>query len=173
MTVSDNVENDGAESCLPAGKPKEGHCVDYKLLASHFRESFGLHNDAINWLLDAFFASQIFDDFADGDRVERSDLDHLIHVTLVKMPTNPFYRANDIELSSVLSNVILKWHASDVAEREGGADEVSFVWRAAFYDLVLPVVRICRGVDFARDNAVTVLKMYGETFESYKAEFCK
>jgi len=67
--------------------------------------------------------------------------------------------------------MVLKWQASDVVEREGKADEKSFVWRAGYYDLVLASVQICHGPEIAIKMAPYVMALYGEKFEDYMREF--
>lgn len=135
--------------------------------------SQGLHlpPDAVRWLLDLFHAFQIFDDFADGDAVDRNDLNALIWNTLVGMQQNPFYTTNAYCLSSIVGLNILKWQASDTVERSENADAKSYVWRAGYYDIVLAVVQLCHGPVFAAQNAHIVLGLYGETYEDYIKEF--
>lgn len=66
---------------------------------------------------------------------------------------------------------ILKWQASDRAEREGHADAMSFVWRAGFYDIVLMVVQLCHGRQVAQSCAHHVMGLYGEKLDDYLKEF--
>ena len=87
------------------------------------------------------------------------------------MPSNPFYLANSGALIPIMASAILKWVASDEAERAGKADEKSFVWRASYYDIVLLVVLLSQGKDAALAKAATVMALYGEDFGAYKKEF--
>lgn len=139
-------------------------------LRSHF-EQLGFPQSASEWLIMCFDAFQVFDDFADGDKVERPDLDNLIFCSLVAMPSNQFFASYSSRLLPILANAIMKWKASDTVEKNGGADEKSFVWRAGFYDLVLEVANICHGYKFAMENAHVVMALYGEKFKDYKEEF--
>ena len=111
------------------------------------------------------------DDVADGDAVPRSDLDVAIWTSLVTMPANPFYVANFQSLQAALALLVLKWKASDDAERAGQADARSFIWRAAYYDLVLLVVLLTKGHATAMKDAVKVMHLYGETLPEYLKEF--
>lgn len=140
-------------------------------LRAHFRDILGLPESAIAWLLDLWRVIQAFDDFADGDAVERSDLDTVIWAALVGMPCNAFFAANSQALLPVMATQVLKWQASDQAERAGNADAKSYMWRAGYYDVVLIVTQLCRGHDFARDAASTAMSLYGETYEDYMKEF--
>lgn len=126
---------------------------------------------AVDWLLMLFGAIQVFDDVADGDPVEREDLNAVIWNTLVGMNQNTFWIANSHSLAPVVATMILKWQASDQAERAGKADAKSFVWRAGYYDVVLMVVALCHGTQQATEKAQQVMQLYGETFEDYLKEF--
>jgi hypothetical protein len=140
-------------------------------LAYHLRETFELPQPAIDWLLLIWSAIQTFDDFADGDNVERADLDALIWNTLVALPCHPFFAANAQALGGAVSTAILKWQASDKAERDGLADARSFVWRAGFYDVVLVVLNLCYGPSVAQSKAHLVMHLYGERLDDYLKEF--
>ena len=126
---------------------------------------------AIDWLLMLFEAIQVFDDVADGDPVEREDLNAVIWNTLVGMNQNTFWIANSHSLTPVVATMILKWQASDQAERAGQANAKSFVWRAGYYDVVLMTVALCHGTQQATEKAQQVMELYGETFEDYMKEF--
>ena len=139
-------------------------------LAIHFQQ-LELPADAATWLLDLWHAIQTFDDIADGDPVSRQDLDLLIWKTLVSMPVNPFFRANISDLQPVVAAAFLKWKASDDAERNGRADARSYVWRAAYYDLVLLVILLTQGPIKALEKAESVMRLYGDDYAMYREEF--
>ena len=141
------------------------------MLEKNLKEGLYLPFDAVQWLLDLYHAFQIFDDFADGDAVDRKDLNLLIWNTLVGMQQNSFYMQNSFRLLPVISVNILKWQASDTVERAGNADAKAYVWRAGYYDIALTVVEICHGPIFAAQNAHIVLGLYGETYDDYMKEF--
>ena len=141
------------------------------ILETNLIQGLSLPADAVRWLLDLYHAIQIFDDFADGDVVERKDLNALIWITLVGMQQNPFYTRNSFRLLPVISVNILKWQASDIVERSDKADAKSYMWRAGYYDIVLTVVEICHGPVFATQNSHIVLGLYGETYDNYMKEF--
>ena len=139
-------------------------------LAVHF-QNLGLPPDAAGWLLDIWQLIQAWDDVADGDAIERDRLDRAIWASLVTMPANPFYLAHAASLQAGLASLVLKWQASDDAERAGEADARSFVWRAGYYDLVLLVVLLTKGHANAMKQAKTVMHLYGETLHEYLKEF--
>ena len=139
-------------------------------LAIHF-QTLELPPEAAAWLLDVWQLIQTLDDVADGDPVSRDDLNATIWAALVTMPANPFYLANAQALQSGLASLVLKWQASDDAERQGRADARSFVWRAGYYDLILLVVLLTKGHATAMSQAMTVMHLYGETLHEYLKEF--
>lgn len=132
---------------------------------------FEIHAPAIEWLLIIWDAIQLFDDVADDDKVKREDLDVVIWNTLVGMHQNPFWQANANSLLPVVATMVLKWQASDKAERDGKADAVSFVWRAGYYDVVLMVVALCHPAKQAKELSRYVMELYGEKFDDYLKEF--
>lgn len=154
-------------SWLPAA-PKDAAMT--QTLRTHF-ETLLLPADATEWLLMLWQAIQTFDDYADGDQVERHALDATIWNTLVAMPQNPFFARHAASLLPVVGTAILKWQASDCAERDGSADARSFTWRAGYYELVLLAVQLTHGPAAAISVAHKVLGMYGENLDSYLAEF--
>jgi hypothetical protein len=140
-------------------------------LRENLTKVFMLPTPAVEWLLMVFDAIQVFDDVADGDAVERKDLNATIWNTLVGMHQNQFFIANSHHLVPLLATMILKWQASDTAERQGKADAKSFGWRAGYYDLILMTVSLIHGAGFATQNAHLVMALYGENFEDYMKEF--
>ena len=139
-------------------------------LIVHF-ENLDLPPEAAGWLMDIWRMIQMLDDVADGDAMPRPALDAAIWASLVTMPANPFYIANFQALQVGLALLVMKWKASDDAERAGQADARSFVWRAGYYDLVLLVVLLTRGHATAMKDAVKVMHLYGETLHEYLKEF--
>tara|TARA_R110000824_G_scaffold359628_2_gene547225 strand:+ start:8792 stop:9304 length:513 start_codon:yes stop_codon:yes gene_type:complete len=138
----------------------------------HLKEHFaalGIPADASDWLCGVWGAFQFYDDLADGDEITRADVDRELWSGMVTMPSNPFFMARCQTLLPVLALQILKWQASDHAERNGAADARSYVWRAGFYDIVLMVTHLCGGADAAKSRAV--LSLYGETLAEYLEEF--
>jgi hypothetical protein len=138
-------------------------------LEHHFKHQLDLPPAAADWLLDLWQVIQAFDDIHDGDPV--GDAMPALWAALVSMPGNPFYVANAAALQGAVATAILKWHAANEAEEAGQADERSFVWRAAYYDVMLLVVLLCHGQAEALRLAPAVMLMYGEPFAAYREEF--
>jgi hypothetical protein len=140
-------------------------------LRENLQRVLALPAPATEWLLMLWGAIQVFDDVADGDPVEREDLNAAIWNTLVGMNQNSFWTTNSQTLAPVVATMILKWQGSDQAERAGNADARSYVWRAGYYDVVVMVVALCHGTKYATENAHLVMALYGETLEDYMKEF--
>jgi len=130
-----------------------------------------LSDCAINWLLIVWRMMQTFDDFADHDEVTRDRLDTLIFDSFVSYSSHPFYLTHCQQLTPVCANVFFKWKASDTAERSGIINEVSFVWRAAFYDLIIAAMFIELGREYTTENSHLIMSLYGETYSDYVGEF--
>ena len=166
-------ENAAAEPIEPPAAHPEQELrmsgVDW--LRVNLQRVFALPTPAVEWLLMLYGAIQVFDDVADGDPVEREDLNAAIWNTLVGMNQNSFWIANSNNLAPVVATMILKWQGSDQAERAGKADARSFVWRAGYYDVVLMVVALCHGTKAATAHAQDVMRLYGEKLEDYLMEF--
>lgn len=141
---------------------------------AHLRKHFmdlRLPSAAADWLLGVWNAIQVLDDAADNDPIDREDLHRAIYDLFVDLPSNPFFVHNAVALLPALSLMVLKWKASDDAERAECADARSFVWRAGYYDVVLAVVVAAHGRAEALAVAHGVMSMYGETLHEYLKEF--
>lgn len=139
MKIDESVkpcENVSAELCATGSAGN-----NMRILKNHL-EDLKLPSEAIDWLSMLWHVTQVWDDVADSDEIKRNDLDNAIWYSLVGMYANPFFQANSSSLLPVVANVIMKWQASDYAERESESDARSFVWRAGFYDVVLSLIHI-------------------------------
>jgi len=130
---------------------------------------FALPEAAEAFLLALWEAIQGLDDWHDGTP---ADTFPAIWACLVQLPGNPFLAANASVLVPVMANMVLKWVAANTVEDARDQDQLdkAYVWRAGYYDVVLQTVLIVHGKD-AKDMAVRVMKLYGETRESYLEEF--
>lgn len=140
-------------------------------LRANLELSFSLPPAAVEYLMGLWNAMQVFDDMADGDPILRCDLNSALWDLLVALPTNPFYLQHAHQLIPALSVAILKWHGANHAESDGAADARSFLWRAGYYDIVLLVVSLVHGHEYASENACGVMRLYGESFNDYLDEF--
>lgn len=138
-------------------------------LYENCKQVLELPEDAIEWLLGLWNLVQVLDDAADGDEIDRTDLDRAIWDCLAGLPSNTFYQAHQAWLIPACAQMVLKWMASDLAERKGQADERSYMWRAGYYDILCLVVAIVHGP--SSEKSWLALGMYGETCAEYMKEF--
>ena len=134
-----------------------------------FIETLELPRDAAKWLLDTWEVIQVLDDVADGDEVTTDECYRATNACLVGMPSNPFYLRHQQWLLPALSQMVLKWMASDLAERAGRADMRSYMWRAGYYDVVMLATSLVHGP--SSEKALLALSLYGETADEYSKEF--
>lgn len=153
----------------PTAPNNYGARVTYEESLQFSFNALELPPDAVQWLLDLWHVIQVLDDVADGDEVARPDLDRAIYASLAGMPSNSFYQRNQSWLLPIMAQSVLKWMASDYAERSGVADERSYMWRAGFYDVVMMVVMLVHGP--SSQKCFEALAMYGETAQDYLEEF--
>ena len=98
--------------------------------------------------------SQLADDFVDeevkGDR-SKSMVD-LLHIALVELPINPFYRRFQTTYGSVIIQVLLMYHASNEWYDEDKRDVqmFSFVWREATELLINHTAYLVGGLEHAQ-----------------------
>ena len=140
-------------------------------LSKNLQECFAIQGDAHDWIMSLWNAIQVFDDMADGDFPDRENLFACIADTLVNMPANEFFREHCDTLLPLVAVALLKWRAADDVELEHKPTEMSYAWRAGFYDIVLAVVQIFHGIEVAKDAARYVMLMYGESYADYHKEF--
>lgn len=140
-------------------------------LSENLAKVFALPDEPREWLLALWNLAQVFDDMADGANPDRDDVDRAILDALVNMPENAFFLHHRETLLPLVAVAILKWKASDTAERNGAVSPMSFVWRAGFYDIVLAVIQLVHGQQVAMDVCHKVMELYGEDFDAYRAEF--
>ena len=141
--------------------------MDYSDIIRKQIEALGINGEPAEFLMVIWRVTQFFDDVADGDTVSRETLDAALWDCLIGLNSNGFFIARRAELLPVMAVQLLKWQASDKAERDGRADAKSFMWRAGYYDLVLFVNLLCNGPD----APIAPLSLYGETLSDYLKEF--
>ena len=139
-------------------------------LSKHFT-NLQLPDVSQQWLLNVWDALQGLDDWYDNDEVDSQQKQQAIYTILVELPNNPFYAEYRHWLTPLMSSLVLKWCGANQMEEKQEHNAVSYVWRAAYYDLVLMVVNIVHGFDVASKASSYVAKMYGEPLEAYLKEF--
>lgn len=144
-----------------------------KNLKDHLEGTFMLTPSATEFLEKVWSSCQFFDDLADNDEVSRDEINKAVWDHFVGLAGNQFFIDNSMALRGALATFILKWQASDQAERAGEASAKSYMWRAGFYDVMLLVVCLVHGYEKTIPAAKEVMDFYGETLEEYLKEFGK
>ena len=126
---------------------------------------------AQKWLIDFFWVIQGLDDWRDNDPVEPKQKEKVIYQVMVELPQNHFFQSHSHNLLPLVSILVLKWIGANKLEDNREQLHKAYMWRAAYYDLILEVVRLIHGFDGAASAAEYVAKLYGETYEDYVKEF--
>lgn len=98
--------------------------------------------------------SQLADDFVDdevpGNR-SKSMVD-LLHIALIELPINPFYKEFQTTYASVIIQVLLMYHASNewYDNKKADVHVFSFVWREATELLIAHTAYLVGGFDHSQ-----------------------
>lgn len=125
--------------------------------------SFGFTPAAESFICTIWDLIQFFDDVEDKDPVQMP-VHEAVTLAMVRLPMNQFYQQWMATLSPAITLAIEKWQMSNEMEAYQCGDARSFMWRAAFYD-VLANVCIIEGKPVR-----AALALYGEQFETYLQE---
>ena len=137
-------------------------------------EHFALLNlpeATVRWLLDFWDVIQGLDDWRDNQEITAQEKEAVIYKVMFLLPNNVFFQYHSKELLPLVSNLVLKWIGANRLEDNREHLHKAYMWRAAYYDLVLEVVRLVHGYEAAANASDFVAKLYGETFEDYVKEF--
>jgi hypothetical protein len=130
-----------------------------------------LPEPTVRWLLDFWSVIQGLDDWRDNDEVSPQEKEAVIYKVMFLLPNNPFFQYHSKELLPIVSNLVLRWIGANRLEDNREDLHKAYMWRAAYYDLILEVVRLVHGFEAAANASDFVAKLYGETFEDYVKEF--
>jgi hypothetical protein len=137
-------------------------------------EHFALLNlpeATVRWLLDFWDVIQGLDDWRDNQEITAQEKEAVIYKVMFLLPNNVFFQYHSKELLPIVSNLVLKWIGANRLEDNREHLHKAYMWRAAYYDLILEVVRLIHGFEAAANASDFVAKLYGETFEDYVKEF--
>ena len=138
--------------------------------SEHFAP-LNLPEPTVRWLLDFWSVIQGLDDWRDNDEVSPQEKEAVIYKVMFLLPNNPFFQYHSKELLPIVSNLVLRWIGANRLEDNREDLHKAYMWRAAYYDLILEVVRLVHGFEAAANASDFVAKLYGETFEDYVKEF--
>lgn len=130
--------------------------------------------EAVAFVTSVAQASHVYDDLIDRDKEVTADAIHdLVWCLLVRLPTNPFYRAHQEVIRPVLITGILNWKAATDMETDGDLEElrIAHALRYAIADVLLLSMAIVGGQTHAMNNARRArLVAQQDTWANYLAE---
>lgn len=137
------------------------------------------HQDAID-LVNAYSSiSQVWDDLHDGDKpVTKSQVNSMMMLALIEIPTNPFFQQYYLELMPVIKHCLMTWLDANTLESVGDDRDlqVSYIIRSVTTDLIIHVAGIVGGTLWRRQAALAIRQAIyhdNEPFEDYHAEIMK
>lgn len=110
--------------------------------------------DAVRLCLDLVKITDIWDDLIDGDKlVSGARIDAAFMRMLVELPANDFFVAHRARLLPVMVSAILNWKIANAYEATGRLEllEISHNMRYGIFDVLLAVVTICGGWEWAAE----------------------
>ena len=127
------------------------------------------NSDAVFLLKSLAEVSQIADDYADGDAEGPEKITRLLHLTLITIPTNPFFIKYSHWLLPVMASSMHLWNASNDWKNEYG-----FVYREALEQVITIVAVLVGGQEHAANVTKDVNNFYhqihGEKLEDWIME---
>jgi hypothetical protein len=145
-----------------------------EILKVRFKDELCLSDPASEFLIILWNSLQFFDDVLDEDKeLDRKEPKLVLIDLLLRLPLNPFYQKHLLSVTPLIANIGLQWNAAELAEVSGRADAKSFVWRSSYYQLVLHVFMLEKGIEEAMRYSESILRIYGEELDDYLQEFNK
>lgn len=137
-------------------------------------------NTAAMDLVNAYSSiSQVWDDLHDGDKpVTKSQVNTMMMLALIDIPTNPFFQQHYLDLMPVVQHLLMTWLDANTLEAVGDDRDlqVSYIIRSVTTDLIIHVAGIIGGTLWRRQAALAIRKAIyhdNESFEDYHAEIMK
>jgi hypothetical protein len=144
-----------ASTALIATPAQQGN-LSFSESEMHLRWAQG--NKDAAFLMDCFgWATQLADDLADADTENVSTLQkrslamsRLLYLLLIRIPGNPFFRANEVHFVGLFPVLIAQWDASNTwgSARKLETRMFSYVTRAACGRLLEQVAYVVGGLDW-------------------------
>ena len=150
--------------------------------AEKLEEWFGDDRAALGLIELIFEASQIADDFVDGDKPQNknSEMCRLLHICLVDIPANQAFQQVGAWLWPLLSSSIIQWGASNVNATHENEDVRRFSWamRDITEQIISQLILVRRGYFHAAAVAPEIARYFrmnedGETFEEWQGSINK
>lgn len=117
--------------------------------------------EAVKFIQDLAFVSQVWDDLVDGDKVPTPEQVTAAFIkSLVELPRNAFYMQHFAVLNPLMESAIQCWLDANELERGNSGDRVlAFVLRDRLGDLVSACAGIVGGLEWQRMASVEIRRM--------------
>jgi len=129
--------------------------------------------DAVRFFLDLSHFVEVFDDFVDADKpVSKDDAARAVMAALYTIPANPFFVAHRAALLPYMFSSTLAWlDSNDLCKGDQTEKALAYTLKGMGVDVLLAVIAITRGIDYARSVSVNVRK----TFMAHQSfsDYCK
>lgn len=134
---------------------------------------FGGRGDVIDFLNTLFRTTQVIDDLVDKDRpVDDDEIFHAFWSCLFELPTNPFYRQNEVYLRPILAAGFQDWWDSVKLERSGDdhGKTIAFVLRDSLTGVVIQCAYLVGGYDYMQEVSERIRRhAHEDTLDQYLA----
>lgn len=145
---------------------------EHQLIAYWLKEN----KDAIDLVNAYSTVSQVWDDLYDGDKpVTKSQVNTMMMLALIEIPTNPFFQQHYLELMPLVKHCLMTWLDANTLESVGDDCDlqVSYIIRSVTTDLIIHVAGIVGGTVWRRQAALAIRQAIyhdNEPFEEYRDE---
>ena len=137
-------------------------------------EWFGGNAAAMDACNAIFRLSHIWDDLIDKDApVSDAKINEAFVTALVYLPTNPFYRAIQLDIAPMWLSIVSAYETANQYERdkEPFGLELAYMLRCAIGHIVAYAIHVCVGPEKTREFAPMMWKtIVNERFEEYRKE---
>lgn len=121
-----------------------------------------------------FRVSQVLDDLIDQDKPITGDSIYQSYwEALIDIPSNPFYRANELTLRPLMAAALQDWRDSVTLERDGShhSKTIAFVLRDQLTSLVVQCAGIVGGFDWMQQVSKDIrLHFHEDSLSDYTHE---
>ena len=144
----------------------------YKIFRQNVTYLFKGNIFAVELAMDIIYVIDLWDDLIDKDKVRTNHDINLAFKTLFhKLPTNPFYKANEAQLIPIIMNSILKWEDANILEKGSDDDKnKAYMLQAGLYDLFSYIALLVGGYEWVAQIGPDIRRSYCEKLDKYKEE---
>jgi len=132
------------------------------------------NEEAVDFALRCWSASQLWDDLCDGESVHADNKFPNEFITWLAFDKeyHPFFARNANVLRPAMIMTYLNWQAANKLEHAPDIQKLqkSYVLRAGIYSLFHLIAWICGGHNHADDVAEEIWSQYGETLDGLSKE---